>query len=237
MGMDGPTWLDYARLCAAVYEPAIERVPGGWRRTWFGMIDDGFKGGQFQRARAGRIELVCAYAGTDSLEDVIADLGFGTGSGLAMAAMILSNGLRTLLAAGAAGLASQLSFALELMRQAQWAAGRQNAPLYLTGHSLGGGLAALIAAETGAAAATISSPAVAHIPGVMARYHRTRPRIVNLEVAGDPINATLVLGGRLGRTVRIPTSRLVGFGHGIEGTIADLSRGGAAAVVGAQRPL
>lgn len=31
--MPGPTWLDYARLCSAVYEPDLERVTGGWRRT------------------------------------------------------------------------------------------------------------------------------------------------------------------------------------------------------------
>lgn len=235
--MPGPTWLDFARLCSAVYEPDIERVAGGWRRTWFGMIGDGFKGAQFQRAAAGRIELVCAYAGTDSLEDVLADVGFGQGSGLTTVATILSSRLRVLVGAGSRGLASQLNFALELMQQARWAAGQQNAALYLTGHSLGGGLAALIAADTGAAAATISSPAVAHMPGVMERFRRNGPRIVNLEVSGDPINATLALGSRLGSTVTIHTSRLVGLGHGIDGTIADLGSGGQAALVGARSPL
>jgi hypothetical protein len=235
--MPGPTWLDYARLCAAVYEPDIERVPGGWRRTWFGVIGDGFKGGQFQRSSGGRIQLVCAYAGTDSLEDVLADVGFGAGSGLTLVATILSSRLRTLVGAGSRGLASQINFALELMQQARWAAGQQGALLYLTGHSLGGGLAALIAADTGEAAATISSPAVAHMPGVLARYSRNGPRIVNLEVDGDPINATLVLGNRLGTTRTIRTSRMAGMGHGIDGTVTDLSPGGVSSSVGAQIPL
>jgi hypothetical protein len=122
------------------------------------MIGDGFTGGQFQRAAGGRIELVCAYAGTDSLEDLLADVGFGQGSGLTLAATILSSRLRRLVGAGSRGLASQLNFALELMQQSRWSAGQQGAALYLTGHSLGGGLAALIAADTGEAAATISSP-------------------------------------------------------------------------------
>jgi hypothetical protein len=220
------------------------------------MIGDGFTGGQFQRAAGGRIELVCAYAGTDSLEDLLADVGFEQGSGLMpaadrslgvlanvggprarLAAMILQSGLRRLVGAGSQGLASQLNFALELMQQSRWAAGQQSAALYLTGHSLGGGLAALIAADTGEAAATISSPAVAHMPGVLARYRRNGPRIVNLEVDGDPINATLVLGNRLGSTRTIRTSRMAGFGHGIDGTVTDLSPGGVSSSVGAQIPL
>lgn len=234
--MPSPNWLDFARLCAASYEVGAGRVTGGWSRVWFGAINDGFKGARYQRANGGRLDEVCAFAGTDSAADALADVGFGAGGAVAAVATTLSPALGILISAGRSGLSGQMTFALEMVRQAQWNVGRTGGALYITGHSLGGGLAQIVAAELGGKAAPISSPAVSQLPGLLGRYTRNAPTITNLRVNGDPINATEVLGSRLGTTVRLATGRGVTQAHFIGGTVTDLEATGCATTLGATCP-
>jgi len=235
--MPSPTWLDFARLSEASYDPAVTMVAGGWTRIWFGAINQGFKGGRYQRANGSAIDEVCVFAGTDSAEDALADVGFGSGSMLGHVAGAISPVLGVLIAAGRSGLTGQMDFALELMRQAQWSVGKTRGNLYVTGHSLGGGLAQIVVAELGGKAAPISSPAVSQLHGLNGRYARNRPTIVNLRVENDPINGTEVLGSRLGATTRLMTGRGTAGAHSITGTVTDLGPTGCATTLGLTGPL
>jgi hypothetical protein len=233
--MPSPTWLDFARLSAASYNPDTQSVAGGWVCTWFGAIGTGFQGARYRRAAFGVIQEVVAYTGTDSALDGLTDVGFAGDSTVARIARSFPS-LNILVAAGTSGLASQLSYASELLQQARWYVGRTGGQLYLTGHSLGGGLAQLMAAEFGGMAAPISAPTVTQIPGVNARVARNRPSIVCLRVENDPINGTEILGQRLGTTVRMGTARSVATAHSIDGTVIDLSSAGCATSIGANSP-
>ncbi len=234
--MASPTWLDFARLSAAVYDSKVDLVAGGWSRLWFGVIGDGFKGARYQRATGGRLDQVCVYAGTDpTVSDVIADIGFAQGTPLS--SFFLSPVLAVLVAIGKSGLSGQLAFAVEQYKQAKWHVGRTGGEVYLTGHSLGGGLAQIVAADLGGVALPISAPTVSQIPGVAKRYAENKPRIVNLRVDNDPINATEILGARLGSTVILPTSRSAKTAHSIDLTVEDLGPSGCATTLGATSPV
>ena len=235
--MPTPTWLDYARLCAACYDPATKQVEGGWGQRWVGVVNKGFKGAIYRRANGSTFDVVCAFAGTDSAEDGLADIGFAASPKLAVVVGALSPALGILIASGHKGLAGQMAFALEMVKQAQSATQRTGGTLYLTGHSLGGGLAQIVAAELGGKAAPISSPAVSQLPGLLGRYASSQPSIVNLRVQNDPINATEALGSRLGTTVRLMTARDARTAHFIKETADDLSASGCATVLGSTSPL
>ena len=165
--MPGPTYLDFARLSNAAYDANAINVSGGWQQDWFGVIGTGFMGARYRRAggASGQLEYVVAFAGTESAEDGLADAGFAGDSVVAFvigAAVLGPVGAIGLLAAGRSRLTQQRMYATELARQGQFAAGSRGA-LYLTGHSLGGGLAQIVAAENGGKACTISAPTVSQL--------------------------------------------------------------------------
>lgn len=102
-----------------------------------------------------------------------------------------------------------------------------NDRLYLTGHSLGGGLAQLVAADLGLSAFAISSPIVSEMYNCSFNAERSGADIVCLKIQPDPINRTDVTGGRLlGRTITLNTNRSGYRAHSITKTVLELSPSG-----------
>jgi hypothetical protein len=235
--MPSPTWLDYARISEAAYDVRADRVAGGWSRIWFGQIGKGFQGARYRRSIGGSTDEICAFMGTHSLEGAVADLGFAGGAEMLAIITAMSPTLAVLAATGRSGLSSQLNFAIEMLGQAQSFIGRTGGTLYITGHSLGGGLAQIVSAALGVRATTISAPVVSQLPGVAACFAHTKPAIANLRVENDPINMTEVFGKRLGKTDRLMTARGAKTAHFIAGTVYDLSPYGCATKLGEARPI
>lgn len=247
--MAKPSYLDYARISAAIYEPNGRIVTGGFRRTTFTADSNtGFQGGIFVRANeAGGTDYVVAFTGTqptdDMGSDVIADIGFGgvvtRAASILLPVILPGSGhlIGAFLGRGPAALEAQLTFAGRIAGQAS--ASASNLPgsrVFLTGHSLGGGLAQIVAARTGISAVAISAPAVTAVSGVTADYARTQPSIFCLRIQNDPINHTERVGNRLGTTVPLASPRTGGAAHSIDETAKELQPGGRFSSVGSVVP-
>lgn len=234
----GLSTLEFARLASAGYGDEA-KVAGGFTRHGVSVAGgagsmrqrwqaSGFQAAVFRRTRGGGgVDHVLSLAGTQDADDARADLGFG-------GRLATATGL-------AAMFEAQRNSALEILRAARGAlAGRDR--LYLTGHSLGGGLAQLVAAATGVAAVTFHPVPVRALDGALADYARNEPEIVNFRFDNDPVNAVGVFslaGGRspyLGRAYAVPTPRRSLAAHKIPLTIKELSPAGQFAVLGAADP-
>lgn len=222
---------DFAALCVGAYDTRAS-VVGAFAR--FGETDQrlsGFQGAIYRNANGSGLDWVVAVAGTQPTDtagaDIVADAGFGGG---------LSTIVSPLLAvAGTAVLWHQISCAEDLVRNARGVMGRGDR-LYITGHSLGGGIAQCVAARMGVDAVAISAPSVTRVTGVEGAYRRTRPRITCLRVRNDPINHTGMVGEWLGRVVRLDSPRTGGDAHSIDSTLAELQPAGSFSALGAQDP-
>jgi len=119
---------------------------------------------------------------------------------------------------------------------ARRAAQKTRGKIILTGHSLGGGLAAISAAHNGLSCVAFNPPAVTAVAGVKYAYNHNKPFILNICVKNDPINETLLIGERIGNTVTIPSPRFGIEAHDINKTVAELSPIGAFTNFGAKNP-
>ncbi len=95
--------------------------------------------------------------------------------------------------------------------------------LFVVGHSLGGGLAQIVSSFTGLPAVTFSAPAVSQLRDVTTKFSQNSPKIVNIAVAGDPVNATEHIGKRLGQVVRLHDGRSGTEAHLMSKTVMSLS--------------
>jgi hypothetical protein len=236
--MPKPTLLDYANISAQAYNDPIMRVAGGYIRLRFEKQSNGFQGGIYARPNeTGGSDFVVAYTGTQPGDnmgaDVIADAGFGgnttttVGTVLSVFGGIPGRVVGSIINSGPSMLAAQLTNAMNMLQHAKGLAAQSSGSrIFLTGHSLGGGLAQIIAARTGFAAVPISAPAVTAVGGVEGDYNRNRPTILCVKIQNDPINQTERLGRRLGTTVVLPSGRTGGAAHSIDQTAAELKPGG-----------
>ncbi|HEY4253365.1 MAG TPA: hypothetical protein VGM87_19305 [Roseomonas sp.] len=235
------SFLEFAGIAKAAYHPEVTTAGGGFtRHSPMDRRVSGFQGAIYRRPAG---DWVVGIAGTqpgqDSNADIVADAGFG-GSRTGIIGGILGGPILGPLislgsAMGAATLEAQCAAASDLVGQARGAMPRGDR-LYLTGHSLGGGICQIIAARLGVPAVCFNPPSVTAVSGVKAAYDRTRPAIVCLQVRNDPINHTKHVGAWLGKVVPLPTARTGGGAHSIDQTYVELSPSGPFTAIGARDP-
>lgn len=230
---------DFATLCAGVYNASVSAIGGFVRQTPMDLRLSGFQGCVFRRANGRGFDYVVAVAGTQPTEgggvDIVADAGFGGSRGAALAGMLLGPLGHVLGIAGQALLQHQCASAAALVGLARGIMGAGDR-LYITGHSLGGGIAQIVSARLNIAAVGISAPAVTGVDGVAAAWARSRSPIVCLRVRNDPINRTSLVGGWLGRVVLLDSPRTGGEAHSIDLTAAELAESGPFSSLGARDP-
>lgn len=222
---------DFAALCAGIYDHRCSAV-GGFAR--FGETDrrlSGFQGAVFRRANGSGLDWVVTVAGTQATDGDVADLVADAGFGGSLTDMVSG----TLGALGGGLLWHQCACAEEMTRLANQTMGRGDR-LYITGHSLGGGIAQIVSARTGVPAVAISAPSVTAVSGVMGDWQRTRSHVTCLRVRNDPINHTGSVGNWLGRVVRLESPRTGMDAHSIDSTLAELVPAGSFAVIGQADP-
>jgi len=221
----------FAALCVGAYDTRASAVGSFARLGEADLRLSGFQGAIYRAATGGGLDWVVAVAGTQPTDgggaDIVADAGFGGGVTTIVSPLVAL--------AGTAVLWHQISCAEDLVRNARAVMGRGDR-LYITGHSLGGGIAQCVAARMGVDAVGISAPAVTRVAGVEAAYMRNRPRITCLKVQNDPINHTGLVGNWLGRVVPLQSPRTGGDAHSIDQTLAELQPSGSFSALGAQDP-
>jgi len=222
--------------CALAAKSAysVDAIAGpGIVQVFYGDLSSGFKGSYYEVTRPGANAIICAFAGTEpeTAEDIMADVGFGAriapvlGGAVGVISPALGSALGALGAAGARQLEDQVYGATELAQQAKMVADLRRLPVILTGHSLGGGLASMVACRLGLPALTCNAPATSQTG-----FRTCSMPIRNIAIDGDPINHTLRLGSRIGATILLQTGLTGGAAHSISNTVAALAAGNYAAV-------
>lgn len=203
-----PMVKEFAWMAAVVYHQALSRSAFGWTRLSSEGRRSGFFGAVFQKPNGRGIDYVVTYRGTDSARDWLANAGF---SGLPSIALL-----------------AQRKTAMELVTIARGYAQGSGDRLYLSGHSLGGGLAQMTAVAAGLPAVTFCAPAVTAdlLTAGMAFFNAlsNKPKIVNFRVVGDPIALTDTFGHMVGDTRMIQTERSGLDAHDMLELAKDLSR-------------
>jgi hypothetical protein len=218
--MDKLPTVGYAALADAVYDDSRTQWGGFARQLLWRNESDGFHASLFMRTAGGKREYVLSYAGTElgSIKsgnpDVAADAGFGGGSNV----FLLLQKMRALV------------FAEHAQKTAK------NASLTLCGHSLGGGLAQIVASDTGLPAVTFSAPAVTAVDGVAKAYAKNKPKVVSIIVKNDPVNMSVLKGKWLGTIVVLASPRTGLAAHYMDDTLAELVPHGQFAATGAKDP-
>jgi hypothetical protein len=229
--------VEFARLCAAIYNSAVTSA-AGFTRSGFTQRKNGFQGAYFSRPNGQGADYVVTVAGTqpgdDYGADIVADAGFG--GNLSRAAGLIVPVIGPILAAGPTALEKQLSLAEQMVGMARRIATRPGDRVFITGHSLGGGIAQIVAARTGVPAVAISAPAVTAVSGVEAAWRRTRAPIFCLRIRNDPINETARVGSWLGRVQTLPSNRTGMDAHSIDLTFLELSPSGQFSTTGNDAP-
>lgn len=224
--MPGPTYLDFARMADAAYYANDPLVPT-YTRVYFGQLPSGFKAARYTVASSGKQDVIVAFAGTDTDEseltdsgDKFADIGFA-GMGLTAVLGTQSKLLGILLLAARQRLLDQVAGAIEFTRQAQYFAG-PNSRVMLVGHSLGGGLAQIIAAKMGLQGVAINGPTVSQM-GVSISNPK---QFFNINNKWDPISkGTQMIGKHLGTVVQIDTGAMGFSAHLLPPIVAWLGSG------------
>lgn len=224
------TFYECAKLAAAVYHPEISEVSGFSRHHYLNSIN-GFQGAVFKTAGPKkRFVVVCS--GTDQGVDWAANLGFGQ---KVLMLGSLNPAIRILNLIGSFALGAQVQAAKKLFALASQEV-KQGDTIYLTGHSLGGGLAQIVAAESGCSCVTFNAPSVSGVIGVVAQAKKSKATIIRVQVQGDWINSTLYLDdayGAVGMKMTLDSARTMKEAHSIDNTRDDLSPWGSSTLKGA----
>lgn len=228
------TFLEFATLANASYSESVTTAAGFTRHTpnpqHTGKHYSGFHGCTFRRSNGGGTDRVVALAGTEDMVDGKADLGFGGDITRAASGMLstASNGIHLL--------QTQISRGVQLAT-AERQLMKGNDRIYITGHSLGGGLAQIVAIKTSIPAVTFHGVAI----GAMSEYDDAKAHVVNLRVKNDPVNnvaglSSLKGGSFVGMVIWLQTSRTGLDAHRMPLTLKELSPAGPFSALGQSDP-
>lgn len=180
-----PSVADLAQVAHAVYDERISSIGSWTRRAQFGNPS---AGGFYAALFLDESERVAAlgFRGTDDASDVVPDIQIFLGT-----------------------VPNQVGLAQRAVDGAYNLIGRRR-PLYLTGHSLGGGLAAIMAAANDLPAVTFNSPGMARsfVATQARRAHGMVPsprlhgvRILHIRSAWDVVSVGT--GPKIGESITI----------------------------------
>ena len=248
--MPGPTIIEFARIADACYLSAETLLPLS-TRIHYGQLASGFKGSHYHSVVGEAVVKVIAFAGTDSdgsktpgpgedrgtetadfydadknQNDIVANSGFtgkAAGDRMIAAAKWIGKGdeVAAFLQRGSARLSSQISDAVELTKQAQGTA-KPNELIFVTGHSLGGGLAQIVAATLGLKGVAFNAPSVSQLGFTL----KDPTTFVNVNISNDPVSrATRAVGNQLGEIISIKTGDNMKEAHRQVRIIAALEAG------------
>lgn len=235
--MPCPTIYEFAKMADASYVVNREPLVPNYTRIHFQVSSTGFKGSRFQLAEGRSTYRVVAFAGTDfggengtDANDLFADVGF-SGVDPGPMAYLANPIVASILARGRRQLQMQITDALAMTAQAVMSAeGPSN--VYVVGHSLGGGLAQIIASMLGIRGIAFNAPAVSQLG------YRVTPssNFMSINQFNDPVSAaSKVLGSHLGvlKNVNNGTS---GMGAHSMTALADYFGTSGGAIHGNRRP-
>ena len=228
-GFRTATALDFARLSHGIYGDQTGGRPPANVGTWSIANSSpdtsfaGFKGALYQRGNGRGVDIIATICGTEiGPRDLITDAGFdGVGIGLVISPATWMW--------GKIFLRNQANNAIALAERAKsLAAAGGHRRAFITGHSLGGGLAQIAAAYSGLRAVTFNpAAATGAFSGIAAQYRRGGGSVVNFQVEGDPINQTSGVGDFLGDRILLGRHERPGAMdcHSIEKTVQQMSIG------------
>lgn len=198
--MTCPTIYEFARMADASYITSREPLVPNYTRVNWRSLPSGFKGSRFQLAESSSTFCVVAFAGTDfggengiDTNDLMADVGF-SGVDPGVLHYIASPALAMFLASGKKHLESQITDALSMTAHAAMVAeGPRN--VFVVGHSLGGGLAQIVASILGVKGIAFNAPTVSQLG-----YDIQPPsNFLSINQFNDPVSAaTKGIGSHLG---------------------------------------
>jgi hypothetical protein len=236
--------VEFAQFCAAIYHEDVTEA-AGFTRNGFHRNGSGFQGAYFVRHNGMATDFIVTVAGTQPTDtmgaDIVADADFGgvwTGGAAGLANVLPGIGpvLSSVLGSSGTVLAAQVRTAQQMVRLARQAARTAGSRVFITGHSLGGGIAQIVAASSGMPAVAISAPAVTAVPGVEAASRRNSPDVCCLRIRHDPINETGRIAAWLGRVTTLPSRRTGGDAHSIDQTVTELLPSGEFSSFGGTSP-
>lgn len=178
------TLLDLALISMHIYHPEdAEAKKAGEGRSFRRLAEaavmqhsSGFQGAIYESGD----ELIVAYRGTESWEDIKADLNIGVGN-----------------------VPDQFVPAMELFEKAQQV--KSLSKIIVTGHSLGGGLAQLVSANKVALGVTFNAPGMDGMSKKLAGkgYSFHSANVLNVVLSRDPISS---FGTSVGKKLRLSDS-------------------------------
>lgn len=234
------TVLDFCQVAAAIYGPVFGGPANPDAGNGFKMLGSsaditltGFKGALYTRGNGRGLDIVAAICGTEGAanggNDLISDAGYGETTYPKVAALAGPLAAPVLMSGAIAStfLRSQMRNAIALAERAKTVAANGGfRRAYITGHSLGGGLAQIAAAYTGLRACAFNPAACTGVGGVQAAYTKTGGGIVSFQIDGDPVNMTNAFGNWLGDRVILVSHRPAGGErHKLGPTVQELSTG------------